>query len=153
MFRDCFLKFVQHIQDVKVWIFTFIATPAISFTEKYLFADWQFLRWLVLFMMIDLITGIIKAKHQGGAITSYGIRRTVIKAVQYGVFLIVMHILDHFEINGNPVEMFGWIVAGAYSFLMGIEGKSILENISVLDKRFDVGYFIEKIANAFKRKD
>ena len=153
MFRDCLMRFVAHFGDVKIWLFTFIATPIMTFTEKYLFADWQFLKWLMLFMLLDLITGVTKAWHLKQAITSYGFRRTVIKAVQYGVFLIVMHILDNFEVDGERVELFGWIVTGAYSFLMGIEGKSILENIATLDKRFDIEYFIEKIGKAFKRED
>jgi len=72
--------------------------------------------------------------------------------LQYGVFLIVIHGLDSFEIKGEKTEIFGWIVTGAYSFLMGVEGKSILENIVALDNRFDVKYFIEKIGEAFKRK-
>lgn len=152
VFKDCLLKFGLNFADLKVWTFTFVFTPIVAFTEKYLFADWQFLKWLALFMILDLITGIAKAWHNKQAITSYGFRRTVVKAVQYGTFLVVMHILDNFEIDGERTEMFGWIVTGAYSFLMGVEGKSILENIVALDDRFDVKHFIEKIGEAFKRK-
>jgi hypothetical protein len=47
--------------------------------------------------------------------------------------------------------VFGWIVTGAYSFLMGIEGKSILENIVKLDNRFDVSVFIERIKKIFEK--
>ncbi len=151
-FRDCAMKFLVSFIDIKIWLFTFVATPILTFTEKYLFADWQFLKWLALFMILDLITGIAKAWHNKQAITSYGFRRTVVKAVQYGTFLVVMHILDNFEVDGDKTEIFGWIVTGAYSFLMGVEGKSILENIVALDNRFDVKYFIEKIGEAFKRK-
>jgi len=152
MFKECAIKFASNFADIKIWAFTFVFTPIVTFTEKYLFADWQFLKWLALFMILDLITGILKAWHKKQAITSYGFRRTVVKAVQYGTFLVVMHILDNFEINGERTEMFGWIVTGAYSFLMRVEGKSILENIVTLDDRFDVKYFIEKIGEAFKRK-
>ena len=109
-------------------------------------------KWLTVFIMLDLVTGVAKAIKNKQAVTSYGIRRTVVKALQYGVFLIVVHGLDSFEVKGEKTEIFGWIVKGAYSFLMGVEGKSILENIVALDDRFDVKYFIEKIGEAFKRK-
>jgi len=151
VFKECAVKFASNFSDIKIWTFTFIITPIVAFTEKYLFADWQFLKWLALFMILDLITGMAKAWHNKQAITSYGFRRTVVKAVQYGTFLVVMHILDNFEVDGERTEMFGWIVTGAYSFLMGVEGKSILENIVALDNRFDVSVFIERIKKVFEK--
>ena len=152
VFKDCLFKFASNFIDVKVWTFTFVVTPLFAFTEKYLFADWEFLKWLTVFIMLDLVTGISKAVKKKEVVTSYGIRRTVVKALQYGIFLIVIHGLDSFEVKGEKTEVFGWIVTGAYSFLMGVEGKSILENIVALDDRFDVKHFIEKIGEAFKRK-
>jgi len=145
VFKSCAVKFGANFTDIKIWVFTFIITPLFAFTEKYLFADWEFLKWLVTFMMLDLATGIAKAIKNKEAVTSYGIRRTAMKALQYGAFLIVIHGLDSFEVKGEEVELFGWIVIWAYSFLMGTEGKSILENIVALDNRFDIASFIEKI--------
>jgi hypothetical protein len=55
-----------------------------------------------------------------------------------------------FEIKGERSDVFGWIVTGAYSFLMGIEGKSILENIVKLDNRFDISKFIDKIRDVIR---
>ena len=145
VFKDVALKFSANFTDVKIWTFTFVITPLFAFTEKYLFADWEFLKWLVTFMMLDLATGIAKALKNKQAVTSYGLRRTVVKALQYGVFLIVVHGLDTFEVKGESVDIFGWIVTGAYSFLMAVEGKSILENVVEFDDRFDIASFIEKI--------
>lgn len=151
VFKDVALKFSANFTDVKIWTFTFVITPLFAFTEKYLFADWEFLKWLVTFMMVDLATGIAKAIKNKDAVTSYGIRRTGVKAVQYGAFLIVFHGLDNFEVKGEQVDMFGWSVIWAYSFLMGTEGKSILENIVALDDRFDVSALIEKIKKVFEK--
>ena len=151
VFKSCAIKFAANFTDIKIWVFTFIITPLFAFTEKYLFADWEFLKWLVTFMMLDLVTGIAKAIKNKDAITSYGIRRTAVKALQYGAFLIVIHGLDSFEVKGEQVELFGWIVIWAYSFLMGTEGKSILENIVALDDRFDVSVLIEKIKKVFEK--
>jgi len=145
VFKDCAVKFGSNFIDTKIWLFTFVVTPIFTFTEKYLFADWEFLKYLTVFMMLDLATGIAKALKNKQAVTSYGLRRTVVKALQYGVFLIVVHGLDTFEVKGESVDIFGWIVTGAYSFLMAVEGKSILENVVEFDDRFDIASFIEKI--------
>ena len=151
VFKDVALKFSANFADLKIWAFTFVITPLFAFTEKYLFADWEFLKWLITFMMLDLVTGIAKAIKNKHAVTSYGIRRTAVKALQYGAFLIVIHGLDSFEVKGERVEMFGWIVIWAYSFLMGTEGKSILENIIALNDKFDIQKFIEKITESIKK--
>lgn len=151
VFKDVALKFSANFIDIKVWTFTFVITPLFAFTEKYLFADWEFLKYLTVFMMLDLITGIAKAIKNKDAVTSYGIRRTVVKGLQYGVFLIVVHGLDSFEVKGEKSDVFGWIVTGAYSFLMGVEGKSILENIVSLDNRFDISVFIDRIKKVFEK--
>jgi toxin secretion/phage lysis holin len=151
VFRDCAVKFASNFVDIKIWAVTFVVAPLFTFTEKYLFADWEFLKFLTVFMALDLITGVAKALKKKEAVTSYGLRRTVVKAMQYGVFLIVVHGLDSFQVKGESVDIFGWIVTGAYSFLMAVEGKSILENIVAIDDRFDIASFIERIMKQFKK--
>jgi hypothetical protein len=61
VFKDVALKFAANFGDIKVWTFTFVVAPLFSFTEKYLFADWEFLKYLAVFMMLDLATGIANA--------------------------------------------------------------------------------------------
>jgi hypothetical protein len=61
VFKDVALKFAANFADIKVWTFTFVVAPLFSFTEKYLFADWEFLKYLAVFMMLDLATGIANA--------------------------------------------------------------------------------------------
>lgn len=151
VFKDVFEKFIANFSDAKVWCFTFVFTPIAAFIETYVFADWEFLKWLSLFMFLDMVTGIMKAVKRKEAVTSYGIRRTVVKALQYGIFLIVVHGLDNFRVKGEEIQVFGWLVTAAYSFLMGIEGKSILENLATLDESFDVGRFIDKIKDTISK--
>ena len=151
MFKECATKFLLSFTNVKLWLFAGVLTPVSLFIEKYIFADWQFIKWLVLMMALDLITGIIKAVIKNETISSYGFRRTAMKGMQYSIFLIVMHILENYEIDNEKVGMFDWMTRGAYSFLIGIEGKSVLENIAVFDKRFDVSYFIEGMIKKFKK--
>jgi len=61
VFKDCTAKFTSSFLDVKIWAFTFVLTPIFTFTEKYLFADWEFLKWLTVFIMLDLVTGVAKS--------------------------------------------------------------------------------------------
>ncbi len=151
VFKSVFSKFSANFLDFKIWLFTFSASPVFLVTEKYFFADWQFLKYLGVLVMLDTITGVMKAVKRNEAITSYGLRRTVVKIVQYGIFLIVVHVLDNFEVKGESISFFGWIVTAAYSFLIGVEAKSVLENIMALNDKFDIQKFIEKITESIKK--
>ena len=106
--------------------------------EKYIFSDLGFLKWLVLLMGIDFITGVAKVwKNEGlTAVTSKGFRDTVSKCIQYGAFLIVTHAMTHFSINGEVVfKDFLWLDKIAFEFLILIELKSNIENIQAINPR------------------
>jgi toxin secretion/phage lysis holin len=146
------LKLWAHLSDVKLWLWTVVMTTGLAWVEQYVYRDWEFLKFLMVLMVIDLFTGVISAMKNKVAVTSLGLRRSVIKLIQYGVFLIVMHILSSFTINGEVQSVYHWVTQGGYIFLIGVEAKSILENIAKLDDRFDIGSFIERIKEVFTKK-
>lgn len=146
------LKLWSSFADIKLWAWTAIMTTGLSWVEQYVYRDWEFLKYLMVLMVLDLLTGVLNAWRKKEAVTSFGFRKTVLKMVQYGVFLIVMHVLSSFTINGQSQSIYHWVTQGAYIFLLGIEGKSILENLIKLDDRFDIGSFIEKIKEVFTKK-
>jgi phage-related holin len=145
-------KLIAHFSDVKLWLWTVCATTVVQFIEKYIYNDWEFLKFLMVLVSLDLVTGIIKAMTEGTLVTSTGVKRTVLKGVQYGAFLIVMHVLGSFTIKGEPQSAYHYVTTGAYILLMGIEGKSILENVKEFSVKLDVGSIIDKIKDVFTKK-
>lgn len=123
-------------------------TGVLEFIQKYLLADISFGKWLVLAMMIDLLTGVCKVWITKGwrIITSKGLRDTVSKCIQYGSFLIITHILTHFEIDGQVMfSKLDWLQKIAFEFLILIEIKSVYENITAINPRLDfVSYLVDK---------
>jgi len=133
------------IENSHIKILMFILLLNITFLflgptiQKYIFSDVSFLPWLVLVMFLDLITGILKTVHiyGWGGVTSYGIRRTVSKVIQYSVFLILLNLLVKFEIGGEVVlKELVWVVKIGQQFLIFIEAKSIKENLDVVNPKF-----------------
>lgn len=121
--------------------------------QKYIFSDTEYLVWLLIAVMLDLITGITKAWVQGGwkHITSQGLRMTVIKFIQYGAFLIITHVLVHFTVNGERVSPLPFAESWAYSLLILIEAKSVYENIVAINPKLDfIKALIDRIAKAIK---
>ena len=139
--------------DQKLISISLFMTPVWAAINKYIWSDWEFLRWLALLMTIDTITGIIKSFIRRNAITSGGLRMMTIKFIQYGMFLIVMHILSNFTVDGETVSAYSWMTVPAYTLLMGIEAKSIFENITQMRKDFNLQPFIDRIKETIKLKD
>lgn len=117
---------------------------------KYIFTDVEFLKWLFIAMIVDLVTGVTKVWVKEGhkAITSKGLRDTVAKFIQYGAFLIVTNILANFEVNGKVVAPLGFITDSAYVILILIEIKSVYENIVAMNPALDfLSKWIDRIGN------
>lgn len=90
--------------------------------------------WLIVFvaMTLDLISGWKKAKERNEARTSYGLRRTVTKAVLYYALMLFAFLFDCIGTFFYPLPYVSVVAAG---FLIFIEGKSILEKAHDKDKR------------------
>lgn len=138
--------------NVKLWFATiFLQMSFDAFFTKYIFADVEFLKWLFIAMAVDLATGLAKVWRKQGyqAITSKGLRDTVTKFIQYGGFLIITHVLTHFQIGGQPVTTWTWINKVAYEFVLMVEIKSVYENVVAINPKLDfVTKVIKKIAEA-----
>lgn len=89
--------------------------------------------WLMvtIAMTIDLISGWHKAKERGEARTSYGLRRTVSKAVLYYALMLFAFM---FDCIGTFFYAQPYITLIAAAFLIFIECKSILEKAHEKDK-------------------
>lgn len=151
------LTLVSHLSNAKLWAtcgLVQLATiqPVINnFITKYIFSDFNFLKYLVIAVVIDLITGIAKAWTKKEAVTSKGLRSTIIKFIQYGSFLVITHVLSSFEINGEQVNSMQWISKLAYEFIMLIEVKSVYENIVAINPKLDLFEKVfKKIAENFR---
>lgn len=139
-------SFLLSVTNMKVWFAAILIqiTPVGEFISKYMFNDFGFLKSLVIVMTLDLITGIAKVwKNEGAkAITSKGLRDTIIKFIQYGAFLIVAHVFTHYQIGGEPHRDLEWVNKLAKEFILIIEVKSVYENIVRINSRFD---FVSKL--------
>ncbi|HAN37431.1 MAG TPA: hypothetical protein DCQ29_00895, partial [Chitinophagaceae bacterium] len=61
----------------------FIFTIPILFFKAVAFPSLSLLLWMIIAMVLDFITGIIKAVLQNKVRTSSGYRKSVIKIIQY----------------------------------------------------------------------
>lgn len=94
---------------------------------------WQLLLVLGMFMVLDLITGVMAAHKRGESISSRGLRRSCEKVIGYGgTIIIVFGMTQTIEI---PEPWNSLIVVFTIGAVIGIEALSIIENIAVLKIR------------------
>lgn len=151
------LKYLGSLLSINNWaILLTVQVTLLQFVEKYLFSDLGYMKWLGIAMLVDLITGVTKVWKEEGmkAVTSKGFRDSVSKAVQYGAFIIITHVLTNYEINGQRQNAeLAWINTLAYKFLLCIEVKSVYENIIRINPKLDfVGFVLDKIGSYLKNK-
>jgi hypothetical protein len=151
------LKFLGYIFNPKLLtaLLFLDLTGLLNFISKYVFADLTYLKFLAIACIIDLITGVWKVIVNEGikSVTSRGLRDTVSKLISYGSFLIIIHILTHFEINGQVSSSFLWMNKVALEFLILVEIKSVYENIIRINPKLDfVDSVLQKIINTLKNK-
>lgn len=150
------LKLLSYLLNPKLLfgILLFDLSGITNFIFKYIFQDINYLKFLIVICGIDLITGIWKVIVTKGVkhVTSRGLRDTVTKVISYGSFLVLIHIITHFEVNGVPSTSFVWLNKVALEFLILIEVKSVYENIITINPKLDViDSIIQKAFDKFKK--
>lgn len=107
--------------------------------------------WLLvaIAIVIDLISGVRKAKERGEASTSFGYKQTVNKLVLYYACMLFALMFDCIGMFFYPLPVITFIAA---AFLIFIEGKSVLEKANDKDKR-KFAKSIEELSVFFENKD
>lgn len=143
------LQFNKFMDIKLVILFTFSFAPLISFIEKYVWADWPFLMFMVLLVVVDTATGMLYAwkEHE---ISSKKMKGLLIKVFAYGATLITVHIMSSFTVNSQPNSMMADIIpyldSLMYTFLVFRETLSINENLGKLGHPMLPKYILKRIA-------
>lgn len=145
-------KLLHRLMEIDIWAWFAFLTPALCFIQKYVYNDWNFLTSLLILMFLDLVTGVAKAYKIGKIVTSTGLRDTLIKIFQYGVALIVIHVLVSFQVDGKAMTILNYADEAGYTFLIVIEAKSIFENLQKVDGRLDFSGIIDKLKTMLPKK-
>ena len=103
------------------------AAPVLELFERYVFGDWEFVKFLVVLVVVDTILGFVKHLIEKD-VSSKAYGMIAKKLLIYSSILAVSHVLSNFSINGEIVDSFVWFRYFACSALMIREGISIIEN-------------------------
>ena len=113
-------------------LFAIPISPLVNWFEKYVFHDWEFVKYLVVLIIIDtLISWVYHIREKD--FSSKGFGMILVKLFSYTALLSLGHILSSYTIQSNEVTTFTWINSLICTSLLIREGISIVENISKLN--------------------
>lgn len=102
-----------------------------SFIEQYVFRDWEFLKYLMILVVIDtVVSWIYHLKNKD--FSSKGFGMIAIKLIIYSSLLIVSHVIGNFTVEGGSIESYTWFRSVVCNALIIRESISIVENASKL---------------------
>lgn len=96
----------------------------------------------VVLIIVDLITGMLAARKKGQKLSSAGIRRTFTKFTVYLTGICIGWLVEHYMLEG--FMSVSKIAAGLISV---IEGKSIFENLDVINGNPIFKVLVEKLGS------
>lgn len=102
----------------KLWSYGITATIAFLEPINVLFL------WLLIFIMVDFISGIYASLIEGNYVTSHKMQKTVVKFVMYATALFLLHGIDAYMITFTKL----YLARIGCTLICGIELYSIFEN-------------------------
>jgi phage-related holin len=119
----------------------------LSLLGAFVFPKGELLLTMGICIVLDFITGIVKAIFQQKVRTSSGYRQTVLKFLQYGSAIcvgVILSALAEFDKGTTPIlkAALSYLTNGTVVFIIYIELTSIIENVyacdpnSIIAKRF-----------------
>ena len=112
--------------------------------ETYVFADWQFLNFLLVLVLINGMLNLYssyKSKQLNYKLFGWFLQKIFV----YTCFMVLVHSLSHFTIEGEKNNFFGWFNGLAYSALMIRESIYILDTMATIRPGLIPGWILNKL--------
>lgn len=126
---------------------TILGATLAALAKHFIFPDTLLLVIMGFLIVVDFLTGVLKAVVIKEKITSRGFSRTITKFLQYGGCILVGIILSGLAHQRDLKQLAGitdWLVDGSVIFIIYIEIVSVLENIHEVDKKSPISKYIIK---------
>jgi toxin secretion/phage lysis holin len=133
---DVYNGIVNQIEPIKFkapLIAAVVFAPILELFGKYVFSDWEFLIFLTIVVILDTVTGVVKA-WKNGNVSSEGFTGVILKVFVYSVFVILIHVMQSFSHKPLVIATFDWIGTFGYAAVIVREAISIIENLGAIQK-------------------
>lgn len=110
---------------------TVLMLNILDLVKKYFFTEINLLPYLFLAVMVDSVAGIVRAYKENTLDLSNGLKKPIVKGIEYGCLLLIVNTLAHadiFAVHGK--EYLGWLPRASCIYLILMEFRSALQHLS-----------------------
>lgn len=110
---------------------TLLMLNILDLVKKYFFTEVNLLPYLFLAVMVDSVAGIVRAFKDNKLELSDGLKKPIIKGIEYGCFLLIVNTLAHAEMFTNDGKSYlDWLPRASCIYLILMEFRSALRHLS-----------------------
>lgn len=132
----------SEVLEKSKWAIIFL--PIMAFVERYIFSDWEFLKFLVVFIVIDTLLGFGYALYRY-RVDVRKLSGVLVKIVIYGPVLIMGHIFASAEIRGDVIPGGEYFTLLCYASLLIVEAISITRNLGKINSRLVPAWILKRL--------
>lgn len=121
-----------------------VASPVFYVVETYFFDDWEFLKFLMVAMLIDWVWGFGLA-WKTRTISEEGFEKLGKKLIEYGTLLVLGHIMLNARSGGDPIAVFSYLTTTIHGYLLVREAISILEKVARVSPKLVPRWLLSKL--------
>jgi hypothetical protein len=122
-----------------------LATSPVMFViEKYIFRDWEFLRWVIILICLDLIWALRVAWKKRN-ISLRGFEKSGEKLAQYATLLILGHVLLHVKSANEPITVLSYFTLIIHTYIVSREILSILEKQILINPKYVPNWLLQRL--------
>lgn len=121
-----------------------LGSPFFYIIETYFFDDWEFLKYLLVVMLIDWAWGFGLA-WKTRTVSEEGFQKFGKKLAEYGTLLILGHVANHIRSAGEPITILGYFTTTIHGYLFVREAISILEKIARVSPKLVPHWLLDKL--------
>lgn len=121
-----------------------LASPFMFWVEKYIFDDWEFLRWVLILIILDLVWALRLAWRQKN-LSLKGFEKSGEKLAQYATLLVLGHILLHVRSDNEPITVLSYFTLLIHIYILSREAISILEKQVLINPKYVPNWLLERL--------
>lgn len=121
-----------------------VASPFFYLLETYFFNDWEFLKFLLVAILVDSIWGFGLA-WKSRTVSLEGFQKSGKKLAEYGTLLVLGHILLNARSGGEPMTVLSYFTTTIHGYLLVRESISILEKIAQISPKLVPDWILERL--------
>lgn len=122
---------IRFKMNLTILFMTLLMLNFLDLLKKYFFTEVDLLPYLFLAVLVDSVAGIVRAYKDDTLELSHGLKKPIVKGIEYGCFLLIVNTLAHASMFTHEGKTYlDWLPRASCIYLILMEFRSALKHLS-----------------------